>query len=74
MSNFSKKISEFVTCEVCNGNRVQCFAKLDDGNWVAVNPDGSLDWVEISPADLESMLETVSSFGASVRFTNHSAA
>ena len=74
MSKFTKLITEFITCEVHHKNNVNCFAKLADGNWVAVKKDGTLDWVEVSPSDFESMLETIESVGATVRFTNHSAA
>ena len=74
MSNFKKSISTYITCEVHLNGRVNCLAKLDNGNWVAVKADGSLDWVEIKPADLNDMLTSMESIGASVRFTNHSAA
>ena len=74
MSNFKKLMNEFVTCEIHYKNEVNCLAKLSSGNWVAVKKDGSLDWVEIDPSDLESILEAVEATGASVRFTNHSAA
>ena len=74
MSNFKKLITEFVTCEIHMGDKVNCLAKLENGNWVAVKADGSLDWVEISAQDLESMLESLKEAGANIRFTNHSAA
>ena len=72
--NFKSAINDFVTCEIHYGNRVQCFAKLGNGNWVAVLDNGDLDSVEVCGADLESMLETVEGIGADIRFTNHSAA
>ena len=72
--NFKESINDFVTCEVHYKNKVSYFARMDNGNWVAVNPDGSLDPVEVCPADFESMLETVESLDANIRFTNHSAA
>ena len=71
--NFKESINKFVTCEIHYKNEVNCLAKLSSGNWVAVKKDGSLDWVEIDPSDLESILETVKATGAEVRFTNHSA-
>ena len=72
---FLKKISEFVTCEVHYKNEVNCFAKLDGGQWVAVKADGTLEHgLEMAAADFNSMLETLESIGATVRFTNHSAA
>ena len=74
MTNFVKSIKEFVTCEVHIHGNVRYFAKLADGSWTAVKDDGSLDWVEVSSADLNDMLESVESIGASIRFTNHSAA
>lgn len=71
--NFRNELSKFTTCEIHSKTGVNCFAKLSSGNWVAVK-DGSLDWVEIDPVDFESLLETVvSTTGAVVRFTNHSA-
>ena len=73
MSNFLKPISKFVTCEICLHGKVRYFAKLADGSWTAVKDDGSLDWVEVSSADFNDMLESVESIGASIRFTNHSA-
>ena len=73
--DFKKACSDFVTCEIhYKDGRVHCLAKLANNNWVAVKKDGNLDWVEICPADLVVLLETVESIGASVRFTNHSAA
>ena len=74
MSNFKKSISTYITCEVHLNGRVNCLAKLDNGNWVSVKADGSLDWVEICPADLNAMLEAMESIGSEIRFTNHSAA
>ena len=74
MSKFSSSIRKFVTCEVLIHGKVSYFAKLSDGSWVAVKADGSLDWVEIKPEDLNDMLTSMESIGASVRFTNHSAA
>ena len=71
--NFKKLINDNITCEIHHRGKVSYFAKLDNGNWVAVNPNGSLDWVEVCGADLNSMLETVEVCGASIRFTNHSA-
>ena len=71
--NFKKEINSHITAEVHNRGKVFCFAKLADGNWVAVT-DGSLDSVEINRADFESMLKTLESIGADIRFTNHSAA
>ena len=73
MSKFSKSIAKFVTCEVNVHGKVSCFAKLADGSWVAVK-DGNLDWCEINPTDFDAMLESLESIGATVRFTNHSAA
>ena len=72
--NFKSAINDFVTCEIHYGNRVQCFAKLGNGNWVAVLDNGDLDGVEVSPADFNEVLTSMESIGASVRFTNHSAA
>lgn len=72
--NYKNSIEKYVTCEVHYGNSVRCFAKLTDGNWVAVFPDGNLDAVEVCPADFCSVLTTMESLGAEVRFTNHSAA
>ena len=74
MSNFLKQMSRFITCEVVLHGKVKYFAKLDNSNWVAVKDDGGLDWVEVGEADFESMLETIESIGAEIRFTNHSAA
>ena len=74
MSNFAKSINQCITCEVHLHGKVNCLAKLDNGNWVAVKADGTLDWVEVSPADLNDMLTSMESIGASIRFTNHSAA
>ena len=74
MSNFKKSINQCITCEVHHHGKVSCFAKLANGNWVAVKDDGTLDWVEVSPADLNDMLTSMESIGASIRFTNHSAA
>ena len=75
MSNFRNSIEKFITCEIRykNSSGVNCLAKLNNGNWVAVKKDGSLDWVEIDPRDFRSILETVEATGAEVRFTNHSA-
>ena len=72
MNKFAKQVLNFVTCEVHNNGKVQCFAKLDDGNWVAVF-DGDLDPVEVNPEDFSAMLELMESVGAAIRFTNHSA-
>jgi hypothetical protein len=74
MSNFSKSISKFVTCEVRINGKVSCFAKLNNGSWTAVKENGGLDWVEINSTDFANMLEAVESVGADIRFTNHSAA
>ena len=74
MNKFSKQVLNFVTCEVHLHGKVSCFAKLDNGSWVAVKKDGSLDWVENRTADFADMLEALESVGADVRFTNHSAA
>ena len=73
MSNFSKLINGFVTAEVNLHGKVRYFAKLANDNWVAVKDDGSLDWMEVSSADFNDMLESLKSIGADVRFTNHSA-
>lgn len=76
MSNFKKSINKYLTCEVYhhgNISYISYFAKLDNGNWVAVFDDGSLDWVEMTANDFNDMLESVESTGASIRFTNHSA-
>lgn len=72
--SFKKFLNNFITCEIHRGGEVNCLAKLENGNWVAVKADGSLDWVEISAQDLESMLESLKEAGANIRFTNHSAA
>ena len=74
MSNYNKMMQKFVTCEVELHGKVKYFAKLNNGSWTAVLDSGSLDWVEICPADFNDMLETIESIGASIRFTNHSAA
>ena len=74
MSNFLKQMSRFITCEVVLHGKVKYFAKLDNSNWVAVKDGGDLDWVEMASEDFNDMLETIESIGASVRFTNHSAA
>lgn len=71
--NFKESINKFVTCEIHYKNEVNCLVKLDNGNWVAVKKNGSLDWVEVSPADLHDVLTSMESIGAEVRFTNHSA-
>lgn len=71
--DFKKSICKFITCEIHMGDKVNCLAKLDNGNWVAVKANGSLDWVEISAQDLESMLESLKEAGATIGFTNHSA-
>ena len=73
MSKFSKSIAMFTTCEVHTHSKVSCFAKLSNGNWVAVKDSGDLDWVEMNSIDFSDMLETVESIGANIRFTNHSA-
>ena len=73
MSDFLKSISEFVTAEVNLHGKVSYFAKLANCHWVAVKDDGSLDWMEVSSADFNDMLESLKSIGAGVRFTNHSA-
>lgn len=71
--NFRNLINRNVTCEIHSNGGVQCFAKLANGNWVAVL-DGNLDSIEISATDFVSMLETVVEVsGSEVRFTNHSA-
>ena len=74
MSKFSSSIRKFVTCEVLIHGKVSYFAKLDNGNWVAVKENGGLDWVEMTSTDFNDMLESVKGIGASIRFTNHSAA
>ena len=74
MTNFRSSMEKFITCEVTLHGKVKYFAKLADEQWVAVKDDGSLDWVEIAATDFNGMLETVESIGATVRFTNHSAA
>ena len=74
MSNFKKLMNEFITCEVKLHGKVKYFAKLSSGSWTAVKDDGSLDWVEVGEADFNDMLESLKSVGASIRFTNHSAA
>ena len=73
MSKFSKLINKFVTAEVKKNGKVRYFAKLANGSWVAVFDDGSLDWVEMTANDFGTMLESLESIGADVRFTNHSA-
>lgn len=70
--NYKDKLGKFSTCEIHTGTSVTCFAKLANGRWVAVR-NGNLDDFEITPIDFESMLEVVSTTGAEVRFTNHSA-
>ena len=72
--NFKKFLNDKVTCEIHLHGSVNCFAKLDNGNWVAVLDNGDLDGVEVSPADFNEVLTSMESIGASVRFTNHSAA
>ena len=74
MNKFAKSINQFTTCEVHHRGKVSCFAKLANSNWSAVFDNGSLDWVEVNPTDFCSMLESLESVGATVRFTNHSAA
>ena len=74
MSNFRNSIEKFITCEVNVRGRVSYFAKLSNDSWVAVKDGGSLDWCEINPTDFDAMLESLESIGATVRFTNHSAA
>ena len=71
---FRKEIEKFVTCEVHINGKVSGFAKLSNGSWSALQDDGSLDWVGVGDADFNDMLESLKSVGASVRFTNHSAA
>lgn len=73
MSNFKKSIDKFSTCEIHTHGKAAHFAKLDNGSWVAVNDDGSLDWCEMSSNDFGNMLESLESVGARVVFTNHSA-
>ena len=72
--NFKESINDFVTCEVHMNGSVNCFAKLGNGNWVAVGLDGNLDGAEMAAADFVQVLETLESIGANIRFTNHSAA
>lgn len=71
--NFKEQLRHSVTCEIHYKNEVNCMVKLDNSNWVAVKKDGSLDWVEVSPADLNDVLTSMESIGAVIRFTNHSA-
>ena len=73
MSKFSELANKFVTCEVDIRGEVQCFAKLDNGHWVAV-VNGSLDEIEMSTDDFNQVLAVMAEAGATVRFTNHSAA
>ena len=74
MSNFRNSIEKFITCEVNVRGRVSYFAKLSNGSWTAVKENGTLDWVEMTSTDFNDMLESVKGIGASIRFTNHSAA
>lgn len=73
MSNFSKEINDFFTCEVWRNGNCQCFAKTDDGHWAVVLDNGDLDGAEMAAADFNTLLKTLESIGAEVRFTNHSA-
>ena len=71
---FKESVRQFVTCEVRVHGTVSYFAKMDNSNWVAVKADGNLDGAEMAAADFVQVLETLESIGASIRFTNHSAA
>ena len=73
MSDFTKLISRFVTCEICREGKVSYFAKLDDGSWVAVKDDGSLDCYPVNSTDFNDVLKSLESLGANIRLTNHSA-
>ena len=73
MSKFSEQVNKFISCEVSVHGKVSFFAKLDDGSWVAVLGNGSLDNIEMTSDDFCSMLESLESIGANIRFTNHSA-
>lgn len=73
-SAIKKGMREHVTVTVqgSDGNR-KSWAKLEDGNWVAVKDNGDLDDFEIRPEDFYDLLCIFRDSGRQVVFNDHSA-